>query len=330
MTLTNDSSPAMGKPLSPDPFVLSDPAPCLDAAMEDGGERLAAVFLNAVRFCAGRLRAHKAGIAEPIEGGDWLCVSVVPANEESTEGTKSITKAIPMAASIVGYALTTANAAISPDLNDDKRFDDRFLRELGVRSALVLPVLLDDRPVCTLGIFRSDPHDFALDEVCYAERLATGMANLLKKAGWEYWPDDRRSILPSSERIRATHESRSRLLADEGSQQPVATLSEREAWADCRESPRREYRYTQRIAPIYGDSMPDWDEFIEVQCGDLSGGGISLWLPARPNFRELIVALGRPPSLVHFAAHVVYVRDSEWAGRRMYQVGCHFLRRVYL
>ena len=76
MTLTSDSSPAMGTTLSPDPFTLSTSAPCLDAAMDDGGQRLAAVFLNAVRFCAGRLRAHKAGIAEPIEGGDWLCVRV--------------------------------------------------------------------------------------------------------------------------------------------------------------------------------------------------------------------------------------------------------------
>ena len=315
--MNNECHPALGLPLPAGYASLDDLAQLLSEAVGEDRERLPAMFLKAALSCAGRLGAHKAGVAEPLVGGDAMCFAVVPGGEESNDPARPITRAVPMGDSIAGYAFLTANAVISPDLDADMRFDDRFLLSQGLRSALVQPVLIDDRVMCTVGVFRTDPHDFALDEVCYAERLATGMAAMLKKLGWENWPESGRSILPSAERARAARE-----LLESGA---VKTSG-----PECRLSPRHEYRYVQRIAPAEGDQMPGWDEFIEVQCADLSGGGIALLLPERPNFRELIVALGRPPSLVHFAAHVVYIREAPDGGRNKFQVGCRFLRRVYL
>ncbi|MHB8902535.1 MAG: PAS domain S-box protein, partial [Thermoguttaceae bacterium] len=98
--------------------------------------------------------------------------------------------------------------------------------------------------------------------------------------------------------------------------------------ADQRSSPRREYTYYQRIAPILGTSLPTDDEFRKVACCDISAGGLSYILDDPPAYHEVLISLGTPPADRKVIARVVRVVEKEVSGRIMYQVGCRFVGRV--
>ena len=51
--------------------------------------------------------------------------------------------------------------------------------------------------------------------------------------------------------------------------------------------------------------MPCDADFFEVDCCDISAGGLAFYLDLAPNFEKLIVTLGKPPAVTHFAAQVV-------------------------
>jgi hypothetical protein len=291
-------------------------------------EGLSPVFFDAARFCGGRLGADRAGVFEPVDDGELFRSQIAPTTMEPGEQIPT-PQLISAAYSMAEHAFTTGNVVVSPDLVEEKRFDDAFLRDQGVRAALMLPLWVADEPVCLLGVFRCRPQEFMLDEVWYLERIADSLASLVEVAGR---PADDRPPVPigkADERLRVLEQLETQLNAAAANERLLAA-SMGSSPEDFRVSQRHEYPYNQMIAPIHDDRMPTWDDFVKVPCGDLSGGGISLWLGEKPNFRELVVALGRPPSVMHFAARVVYAREGRRAGRMMYQVGCQFLRRVYL
>jgi len=97
-----------------------------------------------------------------------------------------------------------------------------------------------------------------------------------------------------------------------------------------RRSPRRPYHYRQLIAPIVDGRMPAMEDFIEVECEDISAGGVAFHYPERPTFKQLVVALGQAPFMTHFKAEVVRVVDESDESRTRFLVGCRFTGRVYL
>jgi PAS domain S-box-containing protein len=111
---------------------------------------------------------------------------------------------------------------------------------------------------------------------------------------------------------------------------PADPLLAANAGTEQRRSVRRSYRYRQAIAPMVGGVLPTRREFFEVDCRDLSLGGIAFFLDRPPHFESLVVALGRPPALSYFTAHVVHIAHMEQDGRTRYLVGCRFLARVEL
>ncbi len=90
-------------------------------------------------------------------------------------------------------------------------------------------------------------------------------------------------------------------------------------------SPRRPFQCHQMIAPVIGDAMPSEADFFEVDCCDISASGLSFYLNHLPEFDRLIVALGKPPALTHFAAQVVRYVEKVNRGKLQYLVGCRFL-----
>jgi PAS domain S-box-containing protein len=100
--------------------------------------------------------------------------------------------------------------------------------------------------------------------------------------------------------------------------------------AERRTSPRRGYRDLQSIAPWNGETMPRARDFFDVPCQDISGGGFSFFVGQRPEFEDIVVALGKLPNVIHFTAHVRRVREWEADGRKGYLVGCQFRGRVHL
>jgi len=98
--------------------------------------------------------------------------------------------------------------------------------------------------------------------------------------------------------------------------------------SERRRRPRRSYPYRQLVAPILGPTLPDEDEFTEIECNDISAGGFSFLSPRPPQSEMLVVALGSPPRLTHLMAQVVHVTRVERKGRRMYLVGCSYTGRA--
>jgi PAS domain S-box-containing protein len=97
-----------------------------------------------------------------------------------------------------------------------------------------------------------------------------------------------------------------------------------------RRRPRQAYRFGQLIAPVRDLLLPPKQEFFEVVCENISVGGILFYLAAAPDFKDLVVALGKPAFRMYIAARVAWVMEKMSDGRTVYQVGCRFTGRLPL
>jgi hypothetical protein len=97
-----------------------------------------------------------------------------------------------------------------------------------------------------------------------------------------------------------------------------------------RSSPRNRFEYNQRVAPVMGKQMPSISEYMDVECNDISRGGISFFLKRDPTCKHFAVALGQKPNVSVMLAEVcrreAVVRD----GHQMYLVGCKFVGKAPL
>jgi GAF domain-containing protein len=112
--------------------------------------------------------------------------------------------------------------------------------------------------------------------------------------------------------------------------QPFSPNSTAPPPKDLRSSARRSYQYRQQIAPMYTAALPAKREFFEVECKDISAGGVSFYLEREPDFTALVVGLGRMPDLAYFTARVARVVQESLNGKVYYVVGCRFAGRVHL
>jgi hypothetical protein len=101
-----------------------------------------------------------------------------------------------------------------------------------------------------------------------------------------------------------------------------------EALPEMRRHPRLAFQSRRLVAPVKTDLMPWPDDFIEVECLDISQSGISMFMKAAPNFKELVVCLGDDLSATLMLARVVRVREVRSGDRHGFTVGCQFLERV--
>jgi hypothetical protein len=95
-----------------------------------------------------------------------------------------------------------------------------------------------------------------------------------------------------------------------------------------RSSPRRTFQYRQLVGPVLDGRLPARNQFFEVVCEDISAGGVSFYLSSRPEYKQVVVGLGRLPHLTFFMAEIVRVVDKELDGRSQVLVGCRFTGRV--
>jgi len=100
------------------------------------------------------------------------------------------------------------------------------------------------------------------------------------------------------------------------------------AAADNRGASRHDFRFVQKIAPLRNGTMPTADDFFEVVCCDLARGGVSFYLQTRPDFDEVVVALGRCPVINRLRAKVMHIEQLSVDGDVRYRVGCRFTERL--
>jgi len=98
--------------------------------------------------------------------------------------------------------------------------------------------------------------------------------------------------------------------------------------AEQRDGVRRSFPYRQGIAPYVNDKMPEESDYVEVGFRDISAGGVSFLTPDKPDFEQVIIALGSGQNVTLVAAEVMHVDTTQRDGRLMYLVGCRFLRRI--
>jgi len=115
----------------------------------------------------------------------------------------------------------------------------------------------------------------------------------------------------------------------QGDDRPFSKVKTESA-SETRNSPRRAFNYRQLIAPVHDKAMPSRNKFFQVACEDISAGGISFLMDGKPEFKDVVVALGRPPMLTFFTAEIVRISEKEIDGERAYLVGCRFTGRVSL
>lgn len=97
---------------------------------------------------------------------------------------------------------------------------------------------------------------------------------------------------------------------------------------DRRRRPRRRYPYRQLVAPVLNGILPAEDQFVELECYDISSGGFSFWSLSPPPSESLVVALGTAPQLTHLTAQIAHVTRGDHNGKRMYLIGCNYVGRV--
>ncbi|MFW5693152.1 MAG: PAS domain S-box protein [Thermoguttaceae bacterium] len=96
---------------------------------------------------------------------------------------------------------------------------------------------------------------------------------------------------------------------------------------DRRASPRHPYPYRQSIAPVVDGRMPAANEFVPVECRDISSIGVAFYFDRVPEFKELVLALGYAPRVTKVVCRVVRVARMEHNGQIRYLVGCRFIGR---
>ena len=263
---------------------------------------ITALLADMTQIVAGTLRADLAGLVEVSENGQSLRQTVWSLSDEGSSDPQ-VDSLSPLAeCSLAAYCLQAGHMVTVSDLTSDRRFGDRKLQDLGAKSGLCVPVLFHDETVCLLGAFRRTQSPFTPAETATAERLAGQLAAMVGAIRGEG--------------------------GNSAVQQSAGSESAARRPADHRVSPRRDFRYEQLIAPYRGSRRPTRGEFYFVECRDLSGGGIAIYLPEPPDFENLVVALGPPRRANYFTAKVVRVQSVTDHGRQVFVVGCRFTGRA--
>jgi len=79
---------------------------------------------------------------------------------------------------------------------------------------------------------------------------------------------------------------------------------------------------------MHGNILPRVDEYFNVECNDISQGGISFYLKRPPGCEQFAIMLGQKPSLTTLVGRVVYSRVVDHNGEKVYLVGCQFIDRL--
>lgn len=273
----------------------------------DSSEQLQGQFSPLLRevalLASESLDAAFCSVGEAASDLHNLRMSVLPARRSPAAPARVF--GISRQRTITGYAMQTGNATVSPDLRSDPRFDDRALVDLGVVSALVLPLMHEGAFLGAVGFYRTEARPFPLDQVWFVERLLASLKDFI-------------AALDTSSLGNARKRNTGTLKQDWPSGQ------------ELRASPRHRFNYVQNVAPVIDDVMPGEADFFPVECQDVSSGGMSFTTARSLGASQVVVALGRAPSCTHLLAQVMHVKEVQGANGRAYQYGCRFLERVYL
>jgi len=280
------------------------------ARLLDCPERLLPVMRETALLAAESLQAEYGGIAQPLPDGKSLAMTFVsPPSRAAAVESADFESPSGEADSLSGYALHVGETVVIQDLTVEIRFADVGLNDMGVISAVVVPLRLRDEKLGTLGVYSVSRREFSSDEIQSLTATGKTLASLIARLGGH----EKASESASNESEKAAPMPSTSLTADE-----------QRAYA------RHEYGYTQMISPIIGGMMPERDSFFYVECKDISQSGISFYVRNMPVFQDLVVRLGMAGSVTYFTARVMRSLPVVRDGQKMCLTGCRFTGRIEL
>ena len=295
---------------------------------------LSTLFEIAASLVARVLDADLGGVVEVVDSGAALKMTIKPTEdveqkggrvveklslEASESASESLSKSL--AKSLAGRAFSKGDTVLVSDLAVDSRFSDEFLKQQGVVSALTVPLRLVNKPLGALGVYRTQRREFTADNARFVEAIGQLLMSLVTRFSAEDVLRQRHGEAGEKGLLHSAQIA----LADGDDGTPLPDLE-----SELRSSQRHGYQHGQFISPMTNGTLPASEDFFEVDCKDISGGGISFYLDSPPDFDILVVAIGRRWAPAHFAARIAHVAEVEHTGRTQYLVGCRFTERVYL
>jgi hypothetical protein len=307
------------------------------------GTLLEAMLPRAVSLVGQFIEADLAGVARLADGGVSLKLSIAPTR---VPGQNPWVESSPLNPnhSANGYALENGLPMVVSDLGTEQRFEDPFLRGLEVARAMIVPILVSGKAIGTLGAYWTQPQTLLPEDVQAAEAIARLLAAGISRAriGKGENQDYGQGVVESADgqsrddcpappaieidglaaALAADVDNKSPSGAGDSPSKPVGK--------NRRRSVRKPFNKLQWIAPLYRGVLPTLQQFYQVECCDLSNGGVSLYVTSSPQFDSVVIGLGEPPDMKYFSARVVRVQPMQHNGREVYQLGCQFMGRIHL
>ncbi len=134
---------------------------------------LALLMQDAVALVGEILGTGLAGVTEVADGGRNIVTRVATIGAGG-KTANPVSHRMPMnpVGSMAAFALTTAGTVVTADLAAETAYQDMFLRNLGVRSALCVPIHLNREPLGALGVYCPEPRRFGDEEAGFVEVIS--------------------------------------------------------------------------------------------------------------------------------------------------------------
>ncbi len=157
---------------------------------------------DAVALVGEILGTGLAGITEVADGGRNI-VTTIATIAPGGKATNPVSHRMPMnpLGSMAAFALTTAGTVLTADLPAETAYQDMFLRKLGVRSALCVPIHLNREPLGALGVYCRDPRPFGDEEVRFVEVISHLLAATIARVHAEDEMARQRRLAESAQRL---------------------------------------------------------------------------------------------------------------------------------
>lgn len=91
---------------------------------------------------------------------------------------------------------------------------------------------------------------------------------------------------------------------------------------------RKPFLRSAMIAPYVATRFPTPEEFLPIQCFDISLSGISFFLPEPPTHKRYVIALGQGNDVIYTSAEVVRRQVTKLHTLAMYFIGCRLTGRL--
>jgi PAS domain S-box-containing protein len=154
------------------------------------------------------LRARIASAAQSVFGGDGAAFELIEEAQFVYRAASGIAAAheglrLPLDASLSGLALRTRRALASQDTAIDPRVDQAQCRAVGIRSLVVAPVFLLQRPAGILKVMSTRAGAFDTDDANALELFAASIGTILQRGEHE---QERQRTALMRERIAAAQQ----------------------------------------------------------------------------------------------------------------------------